>query len=142
MSNVKSYSAYAASTRLPVLMDGITFAELLLLNVYDKDMFEATMSMNVRYYVPRFSFETAMQRMLPGERNLIQDILDRISHKHYELFNPANDIPIEDEECRFVSAAIEFHKNMKNMTMQVSSARIWQIYRKAVIQATLDNDLL
>ena len=136
--SVKSYAAYAASTRLPVLMDGTTFVETLLLKTYAPEMFEASMRTNVRYYVPRFSFESAMVRLEGGQRKIVQDILDGLSHKHYDLFNPENDIPIKDEECRFVSAAMEFQKKVPHMTMQVSSARIRELFRKAICQVKLD----
>lgn len=145
MSNVKSYAAYAASTRLPVLMDGTTFVESLFLKMYDPEMFESSMRTNVRYYVPRFSFESAKLELDSSQRHLLQHILDGISHEHYDIFNPENDVPVKDEECRFASVAMEFRKKMPLMTMQVSSARIWQLYREATCQAKraeFDLDLL
>ena len=141
MSNVKSYAAYAASTRLPILMDGITFIETLFLKTYDPDMFESYMRTNVRYYVPRFSFESAMEKLTPNQKALIQAVLEELSHKHYNIFNPENDVPVKDEECRFASAAMEFRKKMPLMTMNVSSARIRELYRIACIQVKLDSGL-
>lgn len=142
MANVKSYAAYAASTRLPVLMDGDTFIEILALKTYDPEMFENVMRTNVRYYVPRFSFESAMAKLNPSQHKLLQNTLDELSRKHYDIFNPENDVPVKDEECRFASAAMEFRKKMPLMTMQVSSVRIWELYRIASIQVKLDSDLL
>lgn len=137
--SVKTYAAYAASTRLPVLMDGTTFVETLLLKTYAPEMFEASMRTNVRYYVPRFSFESAMARLWVGQRDIVQEILDGLSHKHYDLFNPTEDIPTtKDEECRFVNAALEFQKKIPHMTMQVSSASIRELFRKAMCQMKMD----
>ena len=142
MPNAKSYSAYAASARKPVLMDGMAFVEMLFLKSYDPEMFESYMGANVRYYVPRFSYESALNKLNPTQRNLIQTFLEEISKKHYNIFVPDNDVPIKDEECRFVSAVMEFRKKMPLMTMNVSSARVHELYRIACIQAKVDSDLL
>ena len=138
MSNVKSYAAYAASTRLPVLMDGTSFVEMILQKTYVPEMFEASMRTNARYYVFDFSFENAKNRLTPQQREFVQETLDKLSGKHYKVIKAENDIPIKDEECRFVSAAMEFQKNVPHMTMQVSSARIWEQFRMAQCQVKLD----
>lgn len=142
MGNHNVAKAYANYTRQPILTDGTTFAQMLLTKSYAPEMFESYMRSNVRYYVPRFSFENAMKEMPQPLRNLIDDALFKLTHKNYDFYNPSKDMEIADEECRFVNAAMEFQEKIPAMIMQVSSPRIWQLFYTATTQKQKDSDLL
>ena len=142
MSNHNMYKAYAIYTRQPILVDGTTFAQMLLTKSYAPEMFESYMRSNVRYYVPRFSFELAMRKIPQQHRNYIDNALSHLTHKNYELYNPATDREISDLECRFVNAALEFHEKMPTMLLNVNSPRIWQLFYTAIDQKRKDSDLL
>lgn len=142
MSNHNVAKAYANYTRQPILTDGVTFAQMLLTKSYAPETFESYMRSNVRYYVPRFSFESAMREMPQPLRNRIDDALFKLTYKNYDFYNPSNDLEIADEECRFVNAAMDFKEKMPAMIMQVSSQRIWQLFYTATTQKQKDSDLL
>ena len=142
MGNHNVAKAYANYTRQPILTDGVTFAQMLLTKSYAPEMVESYMRSNVRYYVPRFSFESAMREMPLPLRNCIDETLFKLSHKNYDFYNPSNDLEIADEECRFVNAAVEFAEKMPAMVLNVSSQRIWQLFYTATTQKQKDSDLL
>ena len=98
MSNHNVAKAYANYTRQPILTDGVTFAQMLLTKSYAPETFESYMRSNVRYYVPRFSFESAMREMPLPLRNRIDDALFKLTHKNYDFYNPSNDLDIADED--------------------------------------------
>ncbi len=143
MSNSKMYQAYHQSASLkPVFMDGDTFVEMLMQKGYDEEMFITRMFGDVRYFVPSYSFLSAMNRLSKMQRDVVNGYLVQVPVQRYSIFEDHTVKPMNDEEVRVVSSALELREKYPNMRMEVSSRRIWELFRIASVQKVKDSDLL
>ncbi|MBQ8299184.1 MAG: hypothetical protein IJX99_04860 [Clostridia bacterium] len=143
MSNSKMYKAYHQSVNMkPVFMDGETFVELLMQKGYDEEMFKTRIEGDVRYFVPSYSFVSAMNRLSKTQRDVVNGYLVQIPVQRYSIFEDHTVKTVNDEEVRVVSSALELREKYPNMRMEVSSRRIWELFRIASVQKVKDSDLL
>lgn len=144
MSNSKMYQAYHQSTSLkPVFMDGDTFVELLMQKGYDEEMFITRMfGSDVRYFVPSYSFASAMNKLSMPQCDVVNEYLVQVPAQRYCIYEDNTVKTRDDEEIRLVSSALELREKYPNMRMEVSSRRIWELFRIASVQKIKDSDLL
>lgn len=143
MSNAKMYQAYHQAVNMkPVFMDGETFVEMLMQKGYDDEMFKTRTSGDVRYFVPSYSFVSAMNRLTKTQRDVVNGYLIQVPVQRYTIYEDHTMKTQSDEEVRVVSSAMELREKYPNMRMEVSSRRIWELFRIASVQKVKDSDLL
>lgn len=125
----------------PVLVDGKTFVELLFQKVYDPQMYQRRIA-RARYHVPNYSLQEAMDELIETQRRFIEDTLEEDA-AHFSIYETFYEYLHSAEPAKFVSLAFEFQKQYPDMVLEVSSSKIWELYRIGKLQKDkVDMDLL